>query len=91
VGGRRAPCPGAVWCSERRRRFRGVFQDLKVALGPDGQIAVKTTVNSDPLEMFKALTVVELIMADLKGAASEEDKFLAIAKIVFKLIKENGK
>jgi hypothetical protein len=24
----RAPCPGAVWCSKRRGRFRGVFQVL---------------------------------------------------------------
>jgi hypothetical protein len=24
----RAPCPGAVWCSGRRGRFRGVFQVL---------------------------------------------------------------
>jgi hypothetical protein len=23
-----APCPGSVWCSERRRRFRDVFQVL---------------------------------------------------------------
>jgi hypothetical protein len=48
-------------------------------------------VNSDPLDMFRALTVVEQIMAELKGAASEEFKFLAIAKIVFKLMKENDK
>jgi hypothetical protein len=24
----RAPCPGAVWCPERRGRFSGVFQVL---------------------------------------------------------------
>jgi hypothetical protein len=30
-------------------------------------------------------------MAGLKGAASEEAKFLALAKSVFKLMKENGK
>jgi hypothetical protein len=22
----RAPCPGSVWCSERRKRFLDVFQ-----------------------------------------------------------------
>jgi hypothetical protein len=37
------------------------------------------------------MTEVEQIMAELKGAASEEDKFLALAKIVFKLMKDNGK
>jgi hypothetical protein len=41
--------------------------------------------------MFRALNVVEQTMAEFKGAASEEAKFLAIAKIVFKLMKENGK
>jgi hypothetical protein len=30
-------------------------------------------------------------MAVLKDAASEEAKFLAIAKVVFKLMKDNGK
>jgi hypothetical protein len=48
-------------------------------------------VNSDPLDMVRALNVVEQIMAKLKGAASEETQFLAIAKTVFKLMKENGK
>jgi hypothetical protein len=41
--------------------------------------------------MVRALTVVEQIISDLKGAASEEAKFLAIAKSVFKLMKENSK
>jgi hypothetical protein len=38
--------------------------------------------------MFRALTVEEQIMAELEGAASEEAKFLVIAKIMFKLMKE---
>jgi hypothetical protein len=41
--------------------------------------------------MFRVFSVVEQIMAELKGAASEEAKFVALAKIVFKLMKENGK
>jgi hypothetical protein len=41
--------------------------------------------------MFRTLNVAEQIMAELKGAASEEAKFLAITKIVFNLMKENGK
>jgi hypothetical protein len=48
-------------------------------------------VNSDPLDMFRAFTVVEQIMVELKGAISEEAKFVALAKIVFKLMKENSK
>jgi hypothetical protein len=56
-----------------------------------GQSVQAPNVNSDPLDMFRALNVVEQIMAELKGAASEESKFMAIAKIVFKSMKENGK
>jgi hypothetical protein len=48
-------------------------------------------VSSHRLEMFRALTVVEQIMAELKGAASEEAKFVALATILFKLMKDNGK
>jgi hypothetical protein len=36
------------------------------------------------------MTVVEQSIAELKGAESEEDKFLALAKIVFNLMKDNG-
>jgi hypothetical protein len=39
--------------------------------------------------MFGELTVVEQIMAELNGAASEEAKFVATAKIVYTLIKAN--
>jgi hypothetical protein len=56
-----------------------------------GRSVQAPTVNSDPLEMFRAFSVVEQILAELKGAASEEDKTLSVAKIVFKLMKQNGK
>jgi hypothetical protein len=55
-----------------------------------GQSVQAPTVNSDSLEMYRALSVVEQNMAELKGAASEEDKFLSVAKILFKLMKQNG-
>jgi hypothetical protein len=55
-----------------------------------GQSVHAPTVNNDPLEMFRAFSVVERIMADLKGA-EYEDKFLSVAKIVFKLMKQNGR
>jgi hypothetical protein len=48
------------------------------------------TVNSDFLDLLRAMTVVQQIVAELKGAASEEDKFLTLAKIVFKLMKDNA-
>jgi hypothetical protein len=41
--------------------------------------------------MLRALSVVQQIMAELKGTASEEDKFLSVAKIIFSLMKQNGK
>jgi hypothetical protein len=56
-----------------------------------GQSVQASNVNSDSLEMFRALSVVHQIMAESKGAASEEDRFLSIAKIVFSLMKQNGK
>jgi hypothetical protein len=37
-------------------------------------------------EMFRAYTVAQQIMAELKGAASEEAKFLALAKFVYKFM-----
>jgi hypothetical protein len=56
-----------------------------------GQLVQVPTVNSDLLDLFRAMTVVEQIMAELKASASEEDKFLALAKIVIKLMNDNGK
>jgi hypothetical protein len=41
--------------------------------------------------MVRAFSVAEQIMAELEDAASEEDRFVALAKIVFKLMKDNGK
>jgi hypothetical protein len=49
------------------------------------------TVSSDPTDMYRAIIVAQQIMAELKDAASEEAKFLGIAKIVFKFMKDNGK
>jgi hypothetical protein len=45
-----------------------------------GQSVQAPTVNSDSLEMFRALSVVQQIMAELKGAESEEDKFFVRSK-----------
>jgi hypothetical protein len=56
-----------------------------------GQSVQAPNVQSDSLDMIRAFSVVEQIMAELKVAASEEDKFVALAKIVFKFMKENGK
>jgi hypothetical protein len=56
-----------------------------------GQSVQAPTVNNDSLDMFRAFSVVEQIMAELKDAASEEEKFVALVKIVFKLMKDNGK
>jgi hypothetical protein len=56
-----------------------------------GQSVPAPNVNSDPLDMFRAVTVVQQITAEFKGAVSEEAKILAITRIVFNLMKENGK
>jgi hypothetical protein len=56
-----------------------------------GQLVPGPIVNSDTLDMLRALTVVMQIMTELKGAVSEEAKIFAITKIVINLMKENGK
>jgi hypothetical protein len=55
------------------------------------QSVLALNVNSDPLDMLRAVTLVQQIIAEFKGAVSEEAKILAITRIVFNLMKENGK
>jgi hypothetical protein len=47
---------------------------------------------SSPLlsDMFKVATLVQQIMTKLNGAVSEEDKIVAITKIVLQLMKHDG-
>jgi hypothetical protein len=47
---------------------------------------------SSPLlsDMFKVATLVQQIMRELNGAVSEEDKIVAITKIVLQLMKHDG-
>jgi uncharacterized tellurite resistance protein B-like protein len=40
--------------------------------------------------MFKVATLVQQIMTELSGAVSEEDKIVAITKIVLKIMKHDG-
>jgi hypothetical protein len=40
--------------------------------------------------MLRAVTVVQQIMIEFNGAVSEEDKIVAITKIVLNLMKQNG-
>jgi hypothetical protein len=47
--------------------------------------------NNAQEEMFRAYTVAQQIMAELKGTASEETKIVSLATIVYKLMKSNGK
>jgi hypothetical protein len=56
-----------------------------------GQSVQAPNANSDSLEMSRALSVVQQILAELKVSASEEDKFLSVAKIIFNLMNQNGK
>jgi hypothetical protein len=56
-----------------------------------GQSVQAPTVRSDPTDMYREITAAQQIMAELKDAASEEAKFLGIAKIVLKFMTDNGK
>jgi hypothetical protein len=40
--------------------------------------------------MLRVVTVVQQIMTEFNGAVSEEDKIVAITKIVLNLMKHNG-
>jgi hypothetical protein len=48
-------------------------------------------VNSQPLDsMLRVVTEVQQIMTEFSGALSEEDKIVAITKIVLNLMKQDG-
>jgi hypothetical protein len=56
-----------------------------------GQSVRARTVNSQPLDnMWRVVTVVQQIMTEFNGAVSEEDKIVAITKIVLNLVNQNG-
>jgi hypothetical protein len=48
--------------------------------------------NSSSLNKFTAVaTIFQQIMTELNGAEPEEDRIVAITKIVLKLMKQNGR
>jgi hypothetical protein len=56
-----------------------------------GQSVRAPTVNSQPLDnMLRVVTAVQQIMTEFNGAVSEEDKIVAITKIVLNLMKQDG-
>jgi hypothetical protein len=56
-----------------------------------GQSVQTPHVNSKTLDnMLRVVTVVQQIMTEFNGAVSEEDKIVAITKIVLNLMKQNG-
>jgi hypothetical protein len=55
-----------------------------------GQSVPAPAVNSQPLDTVRVVTVVQQIMTELSDAVSEEDKIMAITRIVLNLMKNNG-
>jgi hypothetical protein len=56
-----------------------------------GQSVWAPIVNSQPLDsMFRVVTVVQQYMTEFIGAVSEEDKIVAITKIVLNLMQQDG-
>jgi hypothetical protein len=56
-----------------------------------GQSVRAPTVSSQPLDnMLRVVTAVQQIMTEFNGAVSEEDKIVAITKIVLNLMKQDG-
>jgi hypothetical protein len=56
-----------------------------------GQSVHAQNINSQPLDnMLRPVTVVQQITTEFNGAVSEEEKTVAITKIVLNLMKHNG-
>jgi hypothetical protein len=56
-----------------------------------GQSVQASSVTTSSLDnMFKVAVIVQQIMTELSGAVSEENKIVAITKIVLNLMKQNG-
>jgi hypothetical protein len=55
-----------------------------------GQSVQANDVNSSLNDMFKVAAIVQQIMSELNGAVTEEQKIVAITRIVFNLLKTNG-
>jgi hypothetical protein len=56
-----------------------------------GQSVQAPNVSGLPLDnMVRVVSAVQQIMTEVSGAVSEEAKILAITRIVFNLMKENG-
>jgi hypothetical protein len=56
-----------------------------------GQSVRPQNVNSQPLDnTLRVVTVVQQIMTEFNGAVSEEEKIMAISKIVLNPMKHNG-
>jgi hypothetical protein len=54
-----------------------------------GESVHAKNVNSNAMDMFLALSVVQQIMTELSGAAKGEEKVAVITKTVFRLLKNN--
>jgi hypothetical protein len=56
-----------------------------------GQSVRAPSVNNQPIvDMLTVVTIVQQIMTEFRGAVSEQDKLLAITKIVINLMNQNG-
>jgi hypothetical protein len=56
-----------------------------------GQLVWAPTVNIQLLDnILRVETVVQQIMTEFNGAVSQEDKIVAITKIILNLMKQNG-
>lgn len=65
--------------------------DVHSASLSSGQSVQANSVNSSSLNnMFKVAAIVQQIMTELNGAVMEEQKVVAITRLVFNLMKENG-
>ena len=66
-------------------------KDTEIRNASPSQSVQANTINNSLNDMFKVATIVQQIMTELNGAVTEEQKIVAITRIVHNLIKENGR
>jgi hypothetical protein len=78
--------PVAVAPAARKSSVPAPVQQQKT-----GQSVQASHVSSPPIDnMLKVVTVVQQIMGDVSGALPQEEKIMAITKIVFNLMNQDG-
>jgi hypothetical protein len=76
---------------QQQPQLPSVVQDCTPSLEAQATSQTPNVNSSSPNNMFRVVAMVfQQIMTQLNGVESEEDRIMAITKIVLKLMKQNG-